>query len=393
MKKVILIVVMFVIATFFIIEDKNNINSYVNNNINDNNVKAIYFSYIELEKYIKDKPIDTIKENINTIINNISSSGFNLLILHVRPFSDSIYPSNIFLPSKSVTSGNTLSFDILKYFLEVSHSYNISVHAWINPYRISSDNNYVITSNHPAYSFVGTNHIKVLDNGVYYNPASEKVNSLIVSGIEEIVTNYDVDGIHFDDYFYPSDDIDLENYNEYKALGGKLSIEEYRYKNISKMLSLVYSSIKKIDDSVLFGIAPQGNIENNYSMEYLDIKSILSSNGYIDYVMPQIYFGFNNSSKPFSNTYDEWSGLIKVDSIRLIPALALYKSGSSDKYAGSGINEWIDNSDILKRQILYMKSKSSYSGFSIFRYEHFYNSSNDNMKKEVYNIKEILLRK
>ena len=146
------------------------------------------------------------------------------------------------------------------------------------------------------------------------------------------------------------------------------------------------------NDSVLFGISPQGNIENNYSSEYLDIKSILSNEGYIDYVMPQIYFGFDNSSKPFIDTYHEWEQLIKVSSIKLIPALALYKSGNVDNYAGKGINEWIDNSDILKRQILYMRDRTLYSGFSIFRYEYFYNSDkwNNNVVNEIENIRKII---
>ena len=388
MKKFILIiVVMFFIATFFIIEDKNYVKEEVSF-FNNNEVKAMYLSYIELDKYLDVSSSDA-KRNISNIISNISSDNFNVLILHVRSFSDSIYPSNIYLLRDSVSK---LNFDVLEFFIEECHKYNIDVHAWINPYRISSSSDYVITESHPAYQFINTNSIKRISNkGVYYNPSSDDVISLIVSGVSEIVSNYDIDGIHFDDYFYPSKDIDLENYELYINSGGNMTIDEYRYDNVLRMISSVSQAIKSIDSSVVFGISPQGNIENNYNTVYLDVKSLLSSN-YIDYIMPQIYFGFENSNKPFVDTINEWSSLINNSSIKLIPALSLYKSGNEDKYAGNGINEWINNSDILKRQIIYSRSINHYSGFSIFRYDYFYdnNKQTSNMILEVNNIRNLI---
>ena len=107
--------------------------------------------------------------------------------------------------------------------------------------------------------------------------------------------------------------------------------------------------------------------------------------------MPQIYYGFNNEARPFKKTIDEWSNLIKVDSIKLIPALALYKSGKVDKYALSGSNEWIDSSDIIKREIIYSKGVLKYSGYSLFSYNYLFNEDylNENIKKEIDNIKLI----
>lgn len=386
MKKLLLATIMFTIASFYIIDDKNNI---FNNNIEDGEVRALYFSYLEFEEYIMNENDTNAKKNIDIVINNMVNDKFNWLILHVRPFADSIYPSKIFEKSKYI--GN-ISFDVLDYFIKKCHSVGIKVHAWINPYRISTNKSFVIDENHSFYSYVNTNDIGVLSNGIYFNPASDRVTSLIVSGIEEIIKNYDIDGIHFDDYFYPNGDIDSESYALYKSNGGKLTLKDYRLTNIKKMISTVYEKIKKIDKSILFGISPQGNIDNNYSSVYLDVKSILSSDGYIDYIMPQIYFGFDNGSRPFKDTLEEWNNLIKVESIDLIPALALYKSGNNDKYALDGSKEWINNSDIIKRQIIMSRNISSYRGFSIFRYEHFYNTNiqNNNMKIEVENIRNLL---
>ena len=401
-QNILIIVVMFVIATFFIIDNKNNMKNDSSNEKekivskieqdNNSEVRAMYFSYIELEKYIKGKDEAIAKKNIDQVINNMKENNFNWLILHVRPFSDSIYPSKIFPNSKKVTD-DELPFDILDYFINKAHENDIEVHAWINPYRISNQTDFVIDKNHPAYAFIDTNKIKKIEGkGIYYNPASDEVIDLIVSGVKEIVSNYKVDGIHFDDYFFPGGDIDSENYLAYQKNGGEMTLSEYRLNNTTKMISKVYETIKSINKDVDFGIAPEGNINNNYNSNFLDIKKYLSEEGYIDYVMPQIYFGFLNQNRPFIETIKEWNDLIKVDSISLIPALSLYKSGNDDKYAGSGNKEWIENSDIIKKQIVYARSVPKYSGFAIFRYAFFYdeNVQNANMQKEVTNIVDIL---
>jgi len=388
---IVLVVVMFVIATFFIIG-----NRYEAKQIrkeNNEEVRAIYFSYLELEEYIKGKGKEEAQKAINNVISNLSKDNFNVLILHVRPFSDSIYSSKIFPNSTSVTSGE-LPFDILAFFIEKAHAKGIKVHAWVNPYRISSQTDLsIIKSNHPAYDFLKTNNIKVIDDkGIYYNPASEEVKKLIIAGIEEIVTNYEIDGIHFDDYFYPSSDIDESNYQDYVKNGGKLKLLDYHLENVLDLIKRVNIAIKKIKPSVLFGIAPEGNIPNNYSHNYLDVKKILASDDYIDYIMPQLYYGFNNEAKSFVEAIGEWNDLIKVDSIKLIPALALYKSGKVDKYAKGGSNEWIERNDIIKRQIVYGRGISNYEGFALFRYAFFYNPNkmNDNLKNEVSEIKKIM---
>src|SRR5699024_5736635 len=118
------------------------------------------------------------------------------------------YYSSIFPSSRCVvnTEGDPLSFDILKYFIKKAHQRSLELHAWINPYRISNDTDTsLISKNNPAYSMLNTSSVEIIDSkGIYYNPASSKVESLILEGIYEIISNYDVDGIHFDDYFYPS---------------------------------------------------------------------------------------------------------------------------------------------------------------------------------------------
>lgn len=396
MKKLILVVITFVVITFFIISYKQELNNNESAFLNkDEEYRAIFISYLEFDKYIKDLDNDTSKANIVKMIDNMYKNNFNMAILHVRPFSDAIYKSDIFPYSRyvSTSEGVDPGYDILSFFIEEAHKKDIEIHAWINPYRIRNTTDINdISKDNPAYKYLGTNHVKVIEGkGIYYNPASEIVQDLIISGVEEIVKNYDVDGIHFDDYFYPDDTIDLDNYTLYINEGGTLTLSDYRLNNTSTLIKKVYQKIKSIDKDILFGISPEGNINNNYDLNYIDTKKITSEIGYIDYIMPQIYFGFLNEIMPFMETVSMWNSLIKVDDIKLIPALAFYKSGTIDEYAKSGKNEWIEYNNIIKKQVLISRNLSNYEGFSIFRYDYIFGPNlNEYQIKERDNLFEII---
>ena len=380
----IFLALLFFFSFFFIFDDNKKIVTKKEEVKEPKEDRSVFFSYIEFSKYIEDKSEDIQKKNISNILDNLKESKFNRIIVHVRPFSDSIYKSNYYPISKYILNdkGEEPNYDVLDYFIKEAHKRNITIDAWVNPYRVSNINDDNLLNDYSSKT----------EKGIYLNPAKKEVKELIVDGIKEIVKNYNVDGIIFDDYFYPDKKIDLDDYKEYKANGGKLSIDDFRRENVNDLIKEVYSSIKEINQDVLFGIAPEGNIDNCYNDSYIDVKYILANEGFIDYIMPQIYYGFYNQSRPFKRTIDEWNNLIKVDNIKLIPALALYKSGNIDKYALSGKEEWIKNSDILKREIIYARSLNKYSGFSLFSYNYMFNDEylNDKNKNELSNIKIIL---
>lgn len=397
MKKLIVVVMIFVVITFFVIgnkKDKEELEQLSTNTTDEK--RAVFVSYLELETHIKGFDEENSKNNIMEILDNMKENNFNMIILHVRPFSDAIYKSNIYLYSDYILNdkGKVPSYDVLSFFIDESHKRNIELHAWINPYRISNNTNInVINDFHPAYKFLGTNHIKTIPNkGIFYNPASSEVRELIISGVEEIVKNYNIDGIHFDDYFYPDNSIDLEDYAKYVDEGGLNTLSDYRLNNTSLLIKGVYDKIKSIKPNVLFGISPEGNINNNYESNYIDTKKILSEKGYVDYIMPQIYYGFLNGVMPFIDTVNMWNSLITVPNIDLIPALAFYKIGNIDQYAKEGQNEWVEYNDIIKRQILLSRNLSNYKGFSLFRYDYIFNSQyiNDNIIKEKENLFSII---
>ena len=353
-------------------------------------MKAVFFSYIELNKYIKNSNYEISKSNINKIINNVKSLQLNTIILQVRAASDSIYNSKIFPKSLYlVNSEYDKYYDVLDYFIKQAHKYNIKIIAWINPYRIRTTVDIsTITEKNPAYKYLNTDTIYI-DNGVFYNPSKKEVTDLIVSGVEEVL-KYDIDGLLFDDYFYPSKNIDQKDYQEYIKNNEYQNEDFYRLEVINNMIKEVYKKCK--EKNIIFGISPDGNVENNYNKHFADVKTWMRLNGYIDFIMPQIYYGFYNSSRDFLNTLNEWESLLQNDNINLYVALAFYKVGTYDKYAKSGDKEWLTNDNIIMREIILSRNSKNYKGFSLFRYDNIFDESSytNNSIKEIENLKKII---
>lgn len=353
--------------------------------------RGVFISYMELQKYLKGKDIKTAKANINKMISALKSNKFNMIILQVRSFSDAIYESQYFPWSMviSESEGEAYHFDVLAYFIEMSHKNNLELHAWINPYRIRTSSDVsTITVKNPAYNLLETNDVDISDNGIYYNPASSNVQKLILDGIEEILENYQVDGIHFDDYFYPNLDIDNENYLEYSK-HNDISKDKYHLLMVNNLVKETHKLTKK--HHVVFGISPEGNIENNYSKNQADVYTWAKSNEYVDYLMPQIYYGFQNEAAPFYNILKKWDNLVKESDVKILPALAFYKSNQEDLYAKNGKYEWIENDDIIMRQVLLSRNMQSYAGFALFRYDSIFKEEvTEVVNSEIKNLKKIM---
>ena len=372
MKKILFFLVIILLLTFLYNPKKEE---------SKEELRGVYISYIEISKYLKDKDESSSKNNIRMMINNIKNINCNTIILQIRPSSDSIYYSKIFPISKYLSSNNSYPYDVLKFFIEESKKQNIKVIAWINPYRVSTTED--IDENSPAYKYINTDKIYI-NNGVYFNPSSKEVTNLIVSGVEEVL-NYNINGILFDDYFYPNDEIDINDYEEKK---NNESLEEYHLNVVSNMIEQVHNKCK--EKKIPFGVAPEGNIDNNYHKNYADVKRWLESDKYVDFIAPQIYYGFSNSNKPFINTINEWKNIQKNKNINLYISLAFYKTGQIDTYAGLGKDEWIYNNNIIMKEIIYSRTLKEYKGFILYRYDNLFDLNNDQSIKEKNNLKKIL---
>lgn len=334
-------------------------------------VKAVWMTYYELSSFTQDNDEQEFKKQISKAFKELESNGFNRVTVQVRPFADAFYNSDYFPVSAYCfkSQGSELLYDPLAIMTEAAHKYGMSIEAWINPYRVSSSTDFSeLSDKNKAVEWKDTDNLIVCDSGIYFNPASSEVTKLICNGVREIVENYQVDSICFDDYFYPDTDksIDESSYKAYTENSGELSLEDWRRENVSNMVKEVYSTVKSVNENITFGISPASDIENDRDSLYADVEKWCTSEGYIDYICPQIYFGFLNENQPFMKTTKNW---IQMSDCTMYVALPLYKAGKEDEFAGdSGINEFVDNNNIIARQVTYLSKLESVKGFYIFSY-------------------------
>lgn len=337
-------------------------------------VKSVWITYYEIESLTDSKTKSEFEKSFDIVIKHLKECGFNTITVQVRAFADAIYSSAYFPKSRYVKTIE--DFDVLDVICNIANSNDISVEAWINPYRCSKDNDI-------ARNWDNTTNIYTDKSGVYLNPASKDVNDLIVNGVREIVSNYSISAIHFDDYFYPttSKKIDAKEYDQYINSGGDKKLYDWRRSIITNMLVSVRKIIKNNNANIKFGVSPNANINEDYHNLYADVEDWITRDDVVDYICPQIYYGFKNETMPFMFTTKKWLELSCVD---MYVGLPMYKCGKADKYAGEiGRNEF-KNDDIIPRQIEYISKISKIKGIYIFSL-----SSLDNREELIAKLKEI----
>lgn len=217
--------------------------------------------------------------------------GINAVFFQVRSKADAYYDSQYESWSKTITgtAGQDPGYDVLKWLIDETHKRGMQFHAWINPYRIETGSNGVFPQLDPK---IPKELTKDYQKYRVYNPALPEVRERLCAIVKEMLTKYDVDGIHMDDYFYPtlSSGESMNDDEEYKKYGsGYSTIEDFRRGNVSKMIQQMQKTIIDTKPEVIFSVAPQGNYENNYNTQYIDVASCCS-NGWIDVIIPQLYF-------------------------------------------------------------------------------------------------------
>ncbi len=334
------------------------------------------------------------KAETDAMFELIKNQGFNTAFVHLRAFSDAFYESEIYPYSAYIagTEGAEIGFDPFEVMLKSAKENGISVHGWINPFRISSGNDPLkISDKNPAKSLIesGSDDVLILENGIYYNPSSAENHRRIIDGVREIIQKYDVDGIHIDDYFYPSvcDEADILQYSVYTDQGGRMSLAEWRKTNVSAFVNALYTAVKAEDSELIFSISPDANLDKNKSVHFADCELWLAQNGYADVIIPQIYFGFEHGTADFAAMLSQWGNLEKDKNVRLACGIAAYKCGNFDEYALDGSTEWQKNTDILARQLLLIRENPNYSGFVMFSYS---DLTRQICREEIENFKRIL---
>lgn len=352
--------------------------------------KAVWIAYYELSEFTKGKSEYEFEQKINDEFSKLSSYGFNTVTVQIRPCADAFYLSEYFPSSVyfNGTQGGEMIYDPLEIMCSVAQKYKLNIEAWINPYRVSQDDDYTKLSS-DNFAIKNKKITKVVDGKIYFNPAYDKVTDLIVNGVKEIVENYNISAIHFDDYFYPTQNKSFDK-KEYKKYGGDLSLTDWRRQNVTNMVKRVYETIKTVNKNIEFGISPASNIENDKNSLYADIETWVK-NRYVDYICPQVYFGFKNVYQPFMFTVKKWVKLCENTDVDLYIGLPLYKANTKDKYAAENdksiINEFKNNNDIIARQITYISKIDKIKGYYIFSFSQL---TSENAKEEVSNMLKVM---
>lgn len=342
--------------------------------------------------------VESQKQEFIKILDNVKEWNMNAVFVQIKPVEDAFYPSKFSPWSEYLTGiqGQNPGYDPLKFMIKEAHKRNIEFHAWFNPYRLtmsggidklSNDN---IGKQRPDWTIT-------YGGKLYLNPGIPEVNDYIVKSIMEVVENYDIDGVHMDDYFYPykvKGEIynDEEQYNKYGS--NFLKVDDWRRDNVNKLIEKLYSSIKAEKKNVSFGISPFGVWRNistdsvrgsntkagiqNYDDLYADILYWMKKN-WIDYVAPQIYWNQGFKIAEYNTLVDWWSKYAKETKTNLYIGQAAYR-----------IKDW-EKDDELINQIKYNRNSEEVKGSIFFSYSSLVKNPKgilEKIKNDVYSKEE-----
>ncbi len=340
-------------------------------------------------------PVDSQKAEFVRLVEMHYQNGMNALIVQIRPATDAFYPSPYEPWSEWLTGTQGKPpfpyYDPLQFMITETHKRGMEFHAWCNPYRAefsigkSSIAPTHITRIHPEW---------FLEYGGkrYFDPGNKEVQMFVNNVIRDVVTRYDVDAIHFDDYFYPYriSGKEFPDNASYMKYGGSLSKDDWRRSNVDSVILMLSNSIKEIKPNCQFGISPFGvwrNIDKdpdgsnttagqtNYDDLYADILLWLK-NSWIDYVAPQLYWEFGHKAAPYEVLLDWWSKHSYGKHCYI--GLGIYKAGSNQV--------WRDKT-LLPRQLQALRNTPNIQGAIYFSSKSFLNNPNgwtDSLRNVYY---------
>lgn len=326
------------------------------------------------------------KQEFIEILDKLKSLNINAIFVQIRPASDALYKSYINPWSKYLTGeqGKYPGYDPLQFMIEETHKRDMEFHAWLNPYRVTTQGTDLneLAPNNPAR--IKPEWVLEFNNALFYDPENPEIIEYVAVTVYEIITNYDVDGIHFDDYFYPY------NYPLPEGEDRDGEVANNRREAVNNLIRVIYKVIKSTKPSVQFGVSPYGvwknkssdpigsdsnSLESYYDL-YMDTLTWIDEN-IVDYIAPQIYWTTDNNDSNYEVMVSWWNDVVKDSGVRL--------------YIGQNI----DNTDIaneVARELEINREYENVSGNILFSANNIMDNT-DNVVlqlKEVYNCKAIL---
>ncbi|WP_036691459.1 glycoside hydrolase family 10 protein [Pedobacter glucosidilyticus] len=340
------------------------------------------------------------QEELIKLFDEHEKNGMNAIFLQVRPSADALYaksnePWTMFLSGKQGLAPEPF-YDPLAFAIAEAHKRGMELHAWFNPYRATNDLDTAnVSSNHLLYK--KPDWFFTYGTKKYFNPGLPEVRDYITKIITNVVRNYDVDGVHFDDYFYPYPDKQaMPDSLTFKAYPrGIMTIDDWRRDNVDLLIKQVSDSLRAIQPYLKFGISPSGIYRNmkedpqgsettgfqHYSQLYADSKKWLQQ-GWIDYINPQIYFPFNYAPAAYEKLVDWWAK----------------NAFGKHVYIGHGVyrlvedkNGWNDKQQ-MPNQIRYLRNNPHIQGsvfFSSKSVTHNLGGFQDSLRQNFYKYKAI----
>ena len=317
---------------------------------NPDQFRAVWVSTVYRLDYPSKATTDpaVLKADADQILQICADLGMTAVILQVRPSADALYPSNYYPWSADLTGRQGQApadgFDPLEYWVEQAHALGLELHAWINPFRVTKGGQSEydsLTADHPAK--VHPDWVVEYDGKYYFDPGLPDVREYIIQSAEELARNYDIDGIHLDDYFYPGAGFD--DSDTYAKYGSNFSdVGDWRRDNVNQLVKALGERLHAIDPELSYGISPSGvwadrssqsqgsnttgGFESYYA-SYADSRKWVKE-GWIDYICPQVYWYVGHSSMDYETIVKWWADTVKGTGVSLYIGMADYQAGNTD---------------------------------------------------------------
>ena len=328
-----------------------------------------------------DLTAEELKSELDAIVRKTKDTGLNTVIFQARPSFDAFYDSDIFPVSKYLSTSGGLTLDCLGYLVDKAHEEGVSVIAWVNPLRVSVDKITVDELPESPAKDEAKDCIVTYGGKLCLDPAHPEARELVAKGVAEIVRKYAVDGIIFDDYFYPyavyekdenGRDVlevfnDADSFAKYAAEG--VLLEDFRRGNINELVKGVYGAVKEADPECRFGVACFGIWQNDdgenggsltagfesYDELFCDPLAWIDG-GYVDFLAPQIYWETSYLTASFKVLSTWWNERVRGKNVTLYFSHAAYRY-EDDFEPGE-----------MTKQLEYSRTLDSYSGSAFFSY-------------------------
>ncbi|EIA08732.1 glycoside hydrolase family 10 protein [Flavobacterium frigoris] len=328
-------------------------------------------------------PIEKQKADFIEILDTYKKLNYNAVIVQIRSVGDAFYPSKLAPWSKYLTGKEGKApadnFDPLEWMITETHNRGFEFHAWLNPYRATMDLNTSVLS--PTHDFFKHPEWMIKYGGkYYYNPALPDVQTHLIAVVDEVVKNYDIDAIHFDDYFYPYkiQGQEFDDSASFKKYGAGMSLPDWRRYNVNNFVKYCSYSIKTIKPWVQFGISPFGVWRNksvdpkgsdtqsgqtNYDDLFADPMAWME-HSWVDYILPQLYWSMDHRTASYTKLLKWWAENSKNT--------AVYIGNGSYKINTDSDKRWNVPSEI-PNQIDVTRSYKNINGNAFFSAKSFVN--------------------